>query len=126
MRHDPNLRALKFKEPDLHTGQVYQDVDGVYRVPCAGVQLTVIASNGLGWDHVSVSLRHRTPTWAEMEFVRALFFRDDETVMQLSVPRTDHISCHPFCLHLWRPQHGEIPRPPNELVGAPGSLFLER
>jgi hypothetical protein len=54
-----------------------------------------------------------------MDFVRRLFFKDNETVMQLHVPVGEHISFHPYCLHLWRPHGVEIPRPPNELVGAP-------
>lgn len=79
--------------------------------------LKVIASSGEGWDHVSVSLPDRCPTWAEMEQVKRLFFRDDETAMQLHVPPSDHVNCHPFCLHLWRPHDVEIPRPPSIMVG---------
>lgn len=79
--------------------------------------LKVIASSGEGWDHVSVSLPHRCPTWGEMEHIKRLFFRDDETAMQLHVPPTDHISVHPYCLHLWRPHDVEIPRPPSIFVG---------
>lgn len=121
MRSWPNVRALKFKQPDPNTGIVYQqDCDGWYLVPFRGVTLKVIASNGLDWDHVSVALSHRCPTWEEMEHVRELFFRDDETVMQLSVPRTEHINQHPYCLHWWRPQAATIPRPEVILVGEPG------
>jgi len=79
--------------------------------------MNVIASNGAGWDHVSVSREDRCPTWAEMEFVRSLFFQNDETVMQLSVPREQHISICDTCLHMWRPQHANIPRPPAWMVG---------
>jgi len=56
-----------------------------------------------------------------MEFVRRRFFRDDETVMQLHVPVSEHINAHPNCLHLWRPQQLEIPRPPGWMV-APEKL----
>lgn len=117
MRGDPNLRTQKFKLPDPNTGLVYSDVNGAYRIPSPkGASLTVIASNGEGWEHVSVSLRNRCPTWEEMDFIRSLFFRDDETVMQLHVPRTHHVNVHNFCLHLWRPLNAEIPRPQLELV----------
>lgn len=84
--------------------------------------LRVIACRGEageGWDHVSVSLPDRCPSWEEMEYVKRLFFREDETAMQLHVPPADHKNHHPFCLHLWRPIAGEIPRPPVHLVGAP-------
>jgi len=120
MRACPNIRVQKWRLPDPNTGIVYsQDPDGMYLIQHKGQQIAVIASIGEGWDHVSVSLRNRVPTYDEMEMVRELFFRDDETVMQLSVPRSDHINCHPYCLHWWRPQNAEIPRPPAILVGPP-------
>lgn len=118
MRGTPNLRAQKFRQPDPVTGRVYSvDVDGWYLVACRGVTLKVIASCGFGWEHVSVSLPNRTPTWDEMEFVRELFWQDDETVMQLSVPRSEHISLHRYCLHLWRPTDVAVPVPPAWMVG---------
>jgi hypothetical protein len=81
---------------------------GMDRAPMA-----VIASTGLGWDHVSVSRRNRCPNWYEMEYVKRLFFRPDEVVMQLHVPEAQHINRHPNTLHLWRPNDGrEIPMPP--------------
>lgn len=117
MRRAPNTRTQPYRQPDPNTGEVYSlDNEGWWLIPRHGVTLKVLASEGLGWDHVSVSLPHRCPTWEEMEFVRGLFFRDDETVMQLHVPRSDHRNLHRFCLHLWRPQHAEIPRPPALMV----------
>ncbi len=81
-------------------------------------------SGGSGWDHISVHVRQTkgkkliqsTPTWDDMEHLRSLFFDDDETVMQLSVPRTDHINVHPHVLHLWKPLHCAIPVPHKILV----------
>lgn len=114
MRRHPNMRVVNFLAFQGEEG----GVNGAYEVPVNGIRLTVIASDGLGWDHVSVSLRHRCPTWDEMEHVRKLFFRDDETVMQLHVPESDHVNNHRFCLHMWRPNDGrEIPRPESILVG---------
>jgi hypothetical protein len=78
--------------------------------------LRVIASAGEGWDHVSVSLQHRCPTWDELEFVKRHFFKSDEVAMQLHLPPSDHINIHPYCLHLWRPHTGEIPLPPRGMV----------
>lgn len=92
---------------------------GAFAFDYRGAFIRVIASSGEGWDHVSVSLETRCPTWDEMEFVKRKFFNDDETAMQLHVPPSDHINHHPHCLHLWRPHGEKIPRPPNFLVGAP-------
>jgi hypothetical protein len=88
----------------------------VIRYIPSGKDLRIIASNGDGWDHVSISLVNRTPTWAEMDFVKRLFFKDDEIAMQLHMPPKDHINCHPNCLHLWRPHQGAIPVPPSIMV----------
>lgn len=90
---------------------------GFFRIPgpCAK-ELTVVASHGMNWDHVSVSLKNRCPNWIEMDFIKRMFFKPDETAFQLHVPESDHINIHPNCLHLWRPQKAEIPLPPRICV----------
>jgi len=86
--------------------------------------LTVIASDGQGWDHVSVTVQgerykepDRCPTWEEMCFVKSLFWRNDETVFQLHPEKRLAVNCHPYCLHLWRPQKQDIPMPSMWMVG---------
>ena len=107
----------------ITTGQVpgYRpdpDGSGAFEIPSPidGESLCVIASVGLGWDHVSVSRRRRCPNWIEMDFVKRFFFRGDEVAMQLHVQAKDHVNVHPYCLHLWRPQNADIPLPPIEMV----------
>lgn len=78
--------------------------------------LRVIASAYGDWDHVSVSLENRCPTWEEMDLIKRLFFYPTETVMQLHPPLSDHVNIHPHCLHLWRPQKQRIPMPPQAMV----------
>lgn len=82
-----------------------------------GINLLAVTSWGLGWDHVSVSTARRCPTWDEMALVARAFFEPGDTLMQLMVPESDHVNIHPFCLHWWRPQQAEIPRPPSMMVG---------
>jgi hypothetical protein len=89
----------------------------IFRSPIDGGELRVIASDGDGWDHVSVSRVNRAPNWSEMEFIKRKFFKDGETAMQLHVPVDQHINCHPHCLHLWRSQTQPIPLPPGIMVG---------
>jgi hypothetical protein len=84
--------------------------------PYNGAKLRVIAANDAGWDHVSVSLPHRCPSWQEMEHIKRAFFRKDEWAMQLHAPPSKHINCHPYCLHLWRPHDVSIPVPPESFV----------
>jgi len=76
----------------------------------------VQASDGMGWEHVSVSLRDRIPTWTEMCFIKDLFWDDDDCVIQYHPPKSEYVNNHPHVLHLWRPINDEIPRPPSILV----------
>jgi len=80
------------------------------------VMLYYIASWGGGWDHVSVHCDGRCPIWDEMCFMRDIFFQDFETILQYHPSKTDYINCHPYTLHLWRPQGEAIPMPPKEMV----------
>jgi hypothetical protein len=85
-----------------------------------GVVLTVIASDGEGWEHVSVSTPTRCPTWEEMCYIKSLFWgEEEETVMQLHPPNSQSINNHAYCLHLWKPTGAEavIPLPPAHMVG---------
>lgn len=80
--------------------------------------LFCIASDGLGWEHVSVSLnKNRCPTWEEMSFIKSNFWGVDDCVVQYHPPKSDYINNHPFCLHLWRPIEQSIVMPPSFLVG---------
>ena len=92
--------------------------NGAFVVKIAhGQLLYVIASDGGGWEHVSVSRRDRVPTWDEMCQVKALFWGDDDCVVQFHPPRSDYVNNHSRCLHLWRPAGVALPRPPSLMVG---------
>jgi hypothetical protein len=82
--------------------------------------LAVQASDGFGWEHVSVSLNpilKRCPTWEEMCFIKGLFWDAEDCVLQFHPAKNDYINNHPYCLHLWRPIGIEIISPPSILVG---------
>lgn len=82
-------------------------------------RLFIIASDGGGWEHVSVSPQRqkRTPTWEEMCYVKGLFWADDECVIQYHPPESDYVRLDPYTLHLWRPVGHDLPRPPHMMVG---------
>ena len=93
--------------------------NGAFIIPLKrGQKVFVIASDELGWEHVSVSRRDRCPTWDEMCQVKDMFWTRDEAVMQLHPPERDYVSDHPYCLHLWRPVDQPIPLPDPIFVGA--------
>lgn len=79
--------------------------------------LNVIVSDGDGWDHVSVSLPHRCPTWDEMCQIKDLCWDPEDCVIQYHPPRSAYVNNHPYCLHLWRNQTVDIIRPPAIMVG---------
>ena len=89
----------------------------------SGPPLKFIASDGSDmpgewkWEHVSVSLPHRCPTWEEMCRVKALFWDAEDAVMELHPPRSTWVNNHSYCLHLWRPVNATIPLPPEFMVG---------
>jgi len=91
-----------------------------------GRELMLVVSDGGGWEHVSVSIHGKMPTWKEMSFVKDLFWTDDEAVMQLHPPRAEYVNNHETCLHLWRPTDQPIPLPPSEYVGDKSRGILSR
>jgi hypothetical protein len=103
-----------------HYGSYGDEATGVFTVPsCVDHRpLLAIATADQGWEHVSVSRpNNRTPTWAEMDQIKRLFWDDEEPVMQLHPPRSTWVSYHPYCLHLWKPMDAAIPLPPPIFVG---------
>lgn len=82
-----------------------------------GQKVMVIASDQMGWEHVSVSRKDRCPTWGEMCQIKSMFWGDDDCVVQYHPPKSAYVNNHPNCLHLWRPIGIEMPRPPSIMVG---------
>lgn len=105
--------------------------NGVFIIPHKGSRLYCIASDGAGWEHVSVTVRRgnaaaarqhtynstRMPKWHEMCVVKNAFWGEEDTVLQYHPPKAAYVNCHPTCLHLWRPVGVEVPVPHPLLVG---------
>lgn len=72
---------------------------------------TVIFSWGCNWEHVSVSLSNRCPTWDEMCIIKNIFWNDNETVIQFHPSKENYKNLHPYCLHLWKPIKEKLPIP---------------
>lgn len=107
----------------IRTGRMASDErfgnNGAFMVPLKTNRQTVavIASEGEGWCHVSVSRTDRTPTWDEMCEVKDLFFGPDEWVVQFHPAASDYVNVHQHCLHLWQPIGVEVLKPPVWMVG---------
>ena len=121
-----DLRTLdKYRQKD-HERKFYgcdgEHGNGCFKVYINNRSFFVIASNGGGWDHVSVTpcnrKRQTCPTWEEMCAIKDMFFYPEETVVQYHPPKSQYVNNHPFCLHLWRPNTAgdEIILPPIPFV----------
>lgn len=102
------------------------ELSGMFNVPNKdGKRMKVLVSDGDGWldlmpppifEHVSVSLESRCPTWDEMCLVKDLFWEPEELVVQYHPPKSVYVNFHPFVLHLWKPIGVIIPLPPKETL----------
>lgn len=93
--------------------------NGAFILRYKSVSFFVIASDGMGWEHVSISptTEKRCPTWEEMCYFKDLFWGEDECVIQYHPPKSEYINMHPYVLHLWKQIGVDIPLPPSETVG---------
>ena len=88
---------------------------GFLFLPGQKLPATVIFSTGeaKGWEHVSMSLKNRYPTWKEMCLLKDMFFKTDECVIQF-YPAGD-LDIYSYRLHLWRNKNSEFEMPPMDL-----------
>lgn len=97
--------------------------NGCFRLSMPGEARAIylIASDGEGWQHVSVSFgkrNHKTPSWEVMCWVKDLFWEPEDCVVQFHPPQSEYVNVHPGCLHLWRCIDGrDQPTPPSIMVG---------
>lgn len=52
-----------------------------------------------------------------MAYVKDLFWREDETVVQFHPKKQAYVNEMPYCLHLWKRVDDEYELPPRELIG---------
>jgi hypothetical protein len=117
---DDRLRKARVRKGTFASDDAYGN-NGVFEIKGPiGTRLLIIASDGMGWEHVSVSCKTRCPSWSEMCFVKDLFWDDEETVIQYHPPRSQYVDNCSHCLHLWKPIGMDIPLPPTILVGMKG------
>lgn len=112
-----NRYRLTKKELELY-GCNGDHGNGFFEIQIGAKWFFIIASNGGGWEHVSVSpsTGKGTPTWSDMCYIKKLFFNDDEVVIQIHPRERDYVNIHNNCLHLWRPIDKELPLPPLNFV----------
>ena len=111
------IERYRIKEGLLGSDPSY-GMNGAFYIPHNNEEnvLQVLISNEMGWDHASVSLLTRTPTWDEMCYIKRIFFKPEETVIQFHPAKGEYINFHPHCLHLWKKQGQEYELPPSIMI----------
>jgi hypothetical protein len=139
MRHVPNLKADRYRAHLPGLPQERGENWGYFEIPTPKGRLRVVASDGIGgehadqmppeavgWEHVSVSLATRCPTWPEMCLVKDLFWTETQVVVQFHPAKAQYVDIHPYTLHLWRHLTEPFPMPPAILVGPNSQADLDR
>jgi len=137
MFHVPERFRIKKEQHALLGSDESYGNNGFFIFEWKGYQISCQASDsskldeeqikqlGGQWEHVSVSInRQRTPSWDVMCLVKALFWDEEDTVIQYHPPKSEYINMHPYVLHLWRPIGIELPRPNKIMVGINPENFL--
>ena len=87
----------------------------------------VIASDGMGWRHVSVTMLNEQkepantmPSWEDMCYLKDLFWDKEACVVQFHPPHSEYVNNVQYCLHLWEPTYMKLPMPDSIMVGIKG------
>lgn len=90
---------------------------GRYYDKHSGKWLNFIFSYQMGWEHLSVSMPNKTPSWEQMCMMKDIFWNKDEACVEYHPKEEDYVNNHNHCLHIWKPTEVELPLPPSILVG---------
>lgn len=113
----------------FHAPQQFLTIHPVYKTSGSGnngfftfkrknIHYRMVASDEMGWEHVSVSLSvKRCPDWEEMCMIKDLFWDKEDCVLQYHPPESEYVNYAPYVLHMWRPTDQNIPLPPSIVVG---------
>lgn len=91
--------------------------NGAFNFKIWSKNIAAVASDGMGWEHVSVSMVHETPCWNIMCKIKDLFWDEEDCVIQYHPPKSEYVNAHHHCLLLWRPIGIVFPRPDPIMVG---------
>lgn len=109
IKKTPNLVIEAEADNDGMGGRYYDKTTGKW--------LNFIFSYQLGWEHLSVSMPSKTPSWDQMCMMKDIFWREDEVCVEYHPKKSDYVNNHSHCLHIWKPTNVELATPPSILVG---------
>jgi hypothetical protein len=118
MSNWPKLESARVKDgPYASTRK--DGFNGMFRLVIDGHFIRCIASDGMGFEHVSVTEECSTKplSWSVMCKVKDLFWDEEDWCVQYHPAKSAHINNHPGCLHIWRPLKEKLPIPDPIMVG---------
>jgi hypothetical protein len=119
MRIPQEIEKYRFMSERSNYSTKTGDEFGAFHIPVkkGSVRkfLIIVAPIKNEWQHVSVSLQDRCPTWAEMCMIKDLFWDKEEVVIQIHPKESEYVNNHKYCLHLWA--HKDLITPPSIFVG---------
>ncbi len=89
----------------------FRSIYGCFLIPVQATTFRVIASNYMGWEHVSVSHPDRCPTWDEMVAIKEIFFNEGEITFQVHPEKKNYVNISQTCLHMWRETNSNVDIP---------------
>lgn len=80
---------------------------------------SVICSHGGGWNHVSICPYKKSvmPTYYDLCLIKEMFWDEEEAVIHVFPPKSQHVNIMTNCLHLWECYYKEMVLPPSCFVG---------
>lgn len=111
-----NLEEIKSTNNLQILAEAHDGIKGLYFDRENKKTLTFIFSWGGGWEHLSVSMPHKTPSWDQMCMMKNIFFNEEECCVEYHPRKSDYVNNHAHCLHIWRPIGQEIIIPPKIFV----------
>jgi hypothetical protein len=120
------LNAARGKIPPFQS-KPEDGFNGMFLLKLNGMGVCCVASDGEGWQHVSVSLQSQNvPSWSIMCQVKDLFWEPEDWVVQFHPAESEYVNFHPGCLHLWRCLTQPFPTPDRLLVGVRDEEDMKR
>ena len=116
-------RQIKNIRPEFITNESHGN-NGLFLVKKNSLFYYCLISDGMNWDHVSISITKktgvpikRTCTWEEMCMIKDIFWDKEDTVIQIHPPEKEYVNKHEYVLHLWKMQGVDFPLPNSLMVG---------
>jgi len=97
------MAVWKPELPQCGWPMIQEAEDGYAFRSANGIQVIISGSQegGKAWLHVSLSRKHKMPSYDDIALVKKVFIGDDKKAIMVLPERKYHVNIHNYCLHLW-------------------------